>query len=108
MQPVSKSIYLINPLADFPSYFSAEVFEAWALHLLPRWPTSRLRRLPPWHPAILRFGFATRTSPPIDFDAAVDFVGITGKVSQWGRMKSIAEEFRRRGVIVVIGGRMHR
>jgi len=26
---VSKSLYLINPLADFPSYFSAEVFRAW-------------------------------------------------------------------------------
>ena len=24
-----KSLYLINPLADFPSYFSAEVFGAW-------------------------------------------------------------------------------
>jgi len=26
---VAKSLYLINPLADFPSYFSAEVFGAW-------------------------------------------------------------------------------
>lgn len=26
---MSKSLYLINPLADFPSYFSAEVFRAW-------------------------------------------------------------------------------
>jgi hypothetical protein len=29
---------------------------------------------------------------PVDFDAAADLVGITGKVSQWGRMKSIAAE----------------
>jgi len=28
-KPVSKSLYLINPLTDFPSYFSAEVFRAW-------------------------------------------------------------------------------
>jgi len=41
---------------------------------------------------------------PIDFDVPVDFVGITGKVSQWGRMAAIAREFRQRGKTVLIGG----
>jgi hypothetical protein len=40
----------------------------------------------------------------VDFDASADFVGITGKVSQWGRMQAIAAEFRRRGKTVIIGG----
>lgn len=41
---------------------------------------------------------------PVDFDSAVDFVGITGKHGQGNRMRAIAQEFRRRGVPVIFGG----
>lgn len=41
---------------------------------------------------------------PIDFEAPVDFVAITGKVSHRQRIEEIATEFRRRGRIVLIGG----
>ena len=34
----------------------------------------------------------------------VDYVGLTGKISQWGRTMAIAAEFRRRGKVVLIGG----
>jgi radical SAM superfamily enzyme YgiQ (UPF0313 family) len=41
---------------------------------------------------------------PIDFDAPCDVVGITGYVTQRARIIEIAAEFRRRGVLVAIGG----
>jgi radical SAM superfamily enzyme YgiQ (UPF0313 family) len=41
---------------------------------------------------------------PVDFSKQVDFVGLTGKNTQWHRMREIAREFRARGVCVVIGG----
>ena len=41
---------------------------------------------------------------PVRYDVTPDYVGITGKVSQRGRMIAIAREFRRRGVPVIIGG----
>jgi len=40
----------------------------------------------------------------IDFNTACDYIGITGKVSQWARMRAIAAEFRKRGKRVIIGG----
>ncbi len=40
----------------------------------------------------------------VDFDYPADFVGITGKHGQGGRMRWLAEKFRRRGVPVIFGG----
>ena len=104
MQPVSKTIYLINPLADFPSYFSAEVFEAWGVAPATSMADLAIATVAALASHHFEVRLCDENVSPIDFDAAVDFVGITGKVSQWGRMKTISEEFRRRGVTVVIGG----
>jgi len=41
---------------------------------------------------------------PVDFDYPADFVGITGKYGQGGRMVEIARRFRSRGVPVIFGG----
>ena len=40
----------------------------------------------------------------IDFDVDADFIGVTGKVIQGQRMNEVADEFRRRGKTVLIGG----
>ena len=41
---------------------------------------------------------------PVNFEIDADFIGITGRVSQHNRMITIADEFRRRGKTVIIGG----
>jgi radical SAM superfamily enzyme YgiQ (UPF0313 family) len=41
---------------------------------------------------------------PVHFDGAWDLVGITGYLTQMRRMCDIADEFRRRGRLVAIGG----
>ncbi len=40
----------------------------------------------------------------INFDVDADIIGITGWVSQHNRIIAIADEFRRRGKTVIIGG----
>ena len=44
------------------------------------------------------------TVESVDFSRRPDFVALTGKISQFGRMREIAAEFRARGVCVIIGG----
>jgi hypothetical protein len=74
---MGSSLYLINPRADFPTYYGAEFYEARG-----------------YRPAAFL----------ADLDTPADYVGITGKISQWGRMRTLAREFRERGKTVLIGG----
>jgi pyruvate-formate lyase-activating enzyme len=98
------SLYLINPRADFPTYYGAESYAgrgyAPAAFLADLVVPTLAAMCPPDFDVLL----CDEHLEPVDYDAAVDFVGITGKVSQWGRMRAIAREFRRRGVVVIIGG----
>ena len=101
---MAKSIYLINPAADFPSYFSAEVFAGRGLTPAISMADLAVATIAALAPSDFAVALCEEHVSPIDFAVAADFVGLTGKVSQWGRMKSIAAEFRRRGRTVVIGG----
>src|SRR5712691_1773009 len=101
---MAKSIYLINPAADFPSYFSSEVFAASGLAPAISMADLAIATIAAMAPGDFAVRLCDEYVSPIDFDTSADFVGITGKVSQWSRMKSIALEFRRRGAVVVIGG----
>jgi radical SAM superfamily enzyme YgiQ (UPF0313 family) len=101
---LAKSIYLIHPVADFPSYFSAEVFAARGLTPTIAMADLAIATIAAMAPGDFAVRLCDETVSQIDFNTSADFVGITGKVSQWGRMKSIAHEFRRRGRTVLIGG----
>ena len=99
-----KSIYLVNTAADFPTYFGAEMVAAMGLK-----PATTIADLAiPTVAAMVPKDFAVRLCDenltPIDFDIPTDFVAITGKVSQWGRMREVAKTFRERGRTVIIGG----
>ncbi|MDA9763757.1 MAG: radical SAM protein [Opitutales bacterium] len=41
---------------------------------------------------------------PIDWDVDADFIGLTGKVNQVGRLLEVADKFRELGKTVIIGG----
>jgi hypothetical protein len=102
---MSKSIYLVNPRADFPAYFAADVFEVLggrpAIHMADLAVATVAALAPPDFEVRICDEHVT----PIDFDTSADFVAITGKVSQWHRMVAIAREFReRRGKLVLMGG----
>jgi hypothetical protein len=100
----AKSLYLINPVADMPSYFSAEVFAARGLPPAIATADLAIATVAAMAPDDFSIELCDEHATPVNFDSTADFIGITGKVSQWGRMKAIADEFRRRGRTVVIGG----
>ncbi len=101
---MSKSIYLVNPAADFPAYYGAEVFRSWGLK--PATATADLTTVTvaSMVPDDFEVQLCDENLEAVDFQSSADFVAITGKVSQWGRMQELSQEFRRRGKIVLIGG----
>jgi len=102
--PLGTSLYLINPVADMPSYFSSEVFAARGLPPAIATADLAIATVAALAPDDFSIELCDENASPVNFDSDADFVGITGKVSQWGRMRSIADEFRARGKTVVIGG----
>lgn len=101
---MARSLYLINPKPASPSYFGAEAFghhgypPAQAIADLATATVAALAP-PDW-----RVTICEEYVEPIDFEADVDFVGLTGKVIQGDRMREIAAAFRARGKTVIIGG----
>jgi len=98
------SVYLINPTADFATYFSAEVYSGWGSRPATLMADLAIPTLAGMMPSDFDSRLCDENIAPIDFDTPADFVGITGKITQWGRMKAIAQKFRQRGKIVLIGG----
>lgn len=98
------AIYLINPRARSQAYFGAEIYEAsgfGGVHLVADLTMTTLAALVPDDYSIR---LCDETLGPVDLDAAVDVVALTGKTSQVGRMLELADHFRQRGRLVVIGG----
>ncbi len=101
---MAKSLYLVNPKSEAPSYFGAEFYEHWGFprtQLLADLATTTVAAMAPddWQVEICDEYIQT-----VDLDKDVDFVGLTGKITQARRMFELAAEFRRRGRTVIIGG----
>ncbi len=101
---MTRSIYLVNPAADFPTYYGAEVYAGRGYEPAVFLADLVVPTLAAMVPRDMHVEICDEHLEPVDFDLDVDFVGITGKISQWGRTKAIAAEFRRRGKTVLIGG----
>ena len=101
---MAKRIYLVNPACDSPSYYTPDIYRAMGAGSTIAMADLATTTVAAMAPADFDIRICDEYATPVDFEAACDFVGITGKVSQWGRMKDIAREFRRRGVTVMIGG----
>lgn len=98
------SIYAINPASDFATYFSAEVLAGSG-----RTPSAiiadlAISTLAAFAPPGWDVRLCDENISEVDFDVEADWIAITGKVNQRGRMIAIAGEFRRRGRKVLIGG----
>lgn len=98
------SIYLVNPASDFPTYFSAEVLAGSGF--APRAVVADLATttVAALAPPDVEIDICDENISPVNYDHPADWVGITGKVNQRRRMIAIADEFRRRGKRVLIGG----
>src|ERR1019366_8482549 len=101
---MSPSIYYINPLADFPTYFNSENYHARGLRQATQIADLAIPTLAALTPNDFRIQLCDQNISPIDFDLDVDYVGITGKITQYHHMVATAQEFRKRGKTVIIGG----
>lgn len=97
-------LLLINPASDAPTYFGAEAFAAHGFGGATLIADLALPTLAALASPYLSVTQCDESVDAIDPAWVPRFVGITGKVSQRGRMIAIAREFRRRGSIVIIGG----
>jgi radical SAM superfamily enzyme YgiQ (UPF0313 family) len=101
---MSRSLYLINPKSEAPTYFGAEVFEGQGLVAAQANADLATVTVAALAPRDWQISVCDEHVEPIDFDHPADFIGLTGKVTQEHRMLEIAQEFRRRGKTVLIGG----
>jgi radical SAM superfamily enzyme YgiQ (UPF0313 family) len=101
---VAPSIYLINPRSDAPFYFGTEVHAARGFGPTLLLADAALPTVAAMAPPDFDVTLCDEAISPVDFDTTADFVGITGKISQEGRMIDLAREFRTRGKIVIFGG----
>ncbi|MBI3768780.1 MAG: radical SAM protein [Deltaproteobacteria bacterium] len=98
------ALYLINPASDFPTYFSAEVFAACGLRpatYMADLATTTLAAMATPHVPV---DICDENVTAIDFDHEAEYVGITGKLTQYSRMVAVAQRFRAAGKTVLIGG----
>lgn len=101
---MSKSVYLVNPATGFSGYYTAEVFAANGLTAVAATADLATTTIAALAPSDFCIEVVEEYITPVDFDTSADYVGITGKITQWTRMKEIATEFRKRGKVVIFGG----
>lgn len=99
-----RSIYLINPAADFPSYFNSEVLENHVGHRVAHVVALALPTVAAMVPPDFEVEICDECAEDVDLDHGAEIIGLTGMINQWSRMKELAQEFRRRGKVVMIGG----
>ena len=101
---MSKSLYLINPRPANPSYFGAEAFELWGYESAQAIADLAAVTVAALAPSDWEVTVCEEYVEPVNFETEADFIGLTGKVIQGQRMVELADEFRRRGKTVLIGG----
>lgn len=69
-----------------------------------RVPPTAIATVAAFAPAGVEVVLQDETLTPIDFDVEADVIGVTANVSQLSRARWIAEGFRKKGRIVVVGG----
>lgn len=101
---MSKAIYLINPASDFPTYYGAESFAGRGLKAATVTADLTITTVAGMVPPDFDVVLCDENISQVDLDCPADFVGLTGKISQRGRLLRLAQEFRERGKVVLIGG----
>jgi len=98
------TIYLISPRAEPLAYFGAELYAHSGFDGAQMVADLTMPTVAALIPADFHIRLCDEHLTPVDLDAPADIVALTAKTSQAGRMLELADEFRRRGRIVVIGG----
>ena len=95
-------ILLVNPAQSLSLYTFSEISDITGVAAFM--PNLAVPTLAALTPSPIQVHCVDDTCEPIDYETDWDLVGITGYITQRLRMFEIADEFRRRGVPVAIGG----
>jgi hypothetical protein len=98
------SIYLIRPRPDFTNPYSMEFFEELGFQPVVQSMDLSITTVAAMIPESIKVVMCDETIEPIDFETDLDLIGITGIGSQFKRMLNIADQFRAKGKLVMIGG----
>ena len=98
------SLYLINPRANTPGYYGGDAFEQAGLPAAVGIADLSVVTVAALSPPDWDVTICDEHISAVDPDCAAKFVGITGKITQSGRMLELASQFRGRGKCVIIGG----
>src|SRR3984957_13999032 len=101
---MNKSIYFVNPAADFPTYFGGESYRGFGLPAATQMADLSVPTLAAMAPADFDVHVCDESFETVDLETPARYVGITGKITQFGRMVALARAFRDRGKTVLIGG----
>jgi hypothetical protein len=101
---MSTSLYLINPACDVPTYHGGEVFGASGMAMATSVADLATTTVAAMAPADVRVAICDEDIAPADLDTPAQVIGLTGKVTQLGRMIALAAAYRARGKTVLIGG----
>lgn len=101
---MGKSIYIINPNPNVPAYYGGEVFKAMGYAPGVLIADLVIPTVAAFVPKDFSVHLCDEYITDIDFDIDVDYVGITGRVDQKKRMIDVANAFRAKGKIVMMGG----
>lgn len=101
---MSKSLYIINPDSVHPHYSSYEVYKGLGLRPVIFTADQSTTTLAAMAPEDFHVDLCDETVGPVNYETAADYICITGRISQWERMKAHAKVFRSRGKTVIMGG----
>src|SRR5262245_31892536 len=97
---MSKSLYVVNPRNDFPSFYTLDALAAGGLRL-QHYGDLSITTVAMFAPADFTVTLCDESVTPADLNTACDFVAITGKAGQVYRMLSLGRQFRKRGKVVI-------
>jgi hypothetical protein len=101
---MATSIYLINPRSASPGYFGAEMVEHWGFPAAAGIADLAIATVAAFVPRHWQVTVCDELVEPVELDHPAPLVGITGKITQASRMITLAQQLRRRGKTVIVGG----
>lgn len=99
-----RSIYLINPRENFPTYHGTEVFESLNLERASLIADLTMTTVAALIPDDFEISLCDEHICEADLETPAEVIAITGKSTQGDRMITLAQEYKARGKIVMMGG----
>ncbi|MBN1578725.1 MAG: radical SAM protein [Chitinispirillaceae bacterium] len=99
-----KKIYIINPRLSTPSYFDFNFYRTFGFQPKSYMLDLAITTIASMAKPFFDVEICDESFKEANFNTDADVIAITGKVSQWQRMKVLSQIFHKKNKLVVIGG----